>query len=339
MTEAAYTSDILDQSTMPTARPRPASAALVWTAILILYVVWGSTYLAIRVAVDSFPPFVMGTVRFSIAGLVMLAAVVVARRGAVKRPTLPELRDCAIVGACLMFGGMGLVSWAEQTIPSGIAGVVIATMPVWVAIYGRVFVHERLPRLAVAGIVIGMLGVIVLVGQGVAVDRSLDAAGMAVLVLSPVAWAAGTTFAAHKARLPSDPFLATGLEMLCGSGVLVIAALLSGELATFQPAAVSGDAILATAYLTVVGSLVAFTAFVWVIRHAPLPLVTTYAFVNPVIAVFLGWLLLHESVGPVQLVAGGVIVTGVALIILARSRMASTADAEDRPRDAVVTAT
>jgi drug/metabolite transporter (DMT)-like permease len=306
---------------MPTSTPRPASAVLIWAAILILYVVWGSTYLAIRVAVDSVPPFVMGAVRFAIAGLVMLAAVAVARRGAIVRPTRRELRDCAIIGTCLMFGGMGLVSWGEQTVPSGIAGVLIAMMPVWVAVYGRIFFRERLPSLAIVGIVVGMIGVVVLVGQGVAVEGSLDPAGIAALVLSPMAWAAGATFSANRARLPSDPFLATSLEMLSGSIVLAVAAVLSGEVASFRPSEVTGDGVLATTYLTVVGSLVAFTAFVWVIRHAPLPLVTTYAFVNPVIAVFLGWLLLHEAVGPVQLGAGAVIVLGVALIIVARSRM------------------
>jgi drug/metabolite transporter (DMT)-like permease len=306
---------------------RPASTAIIWTAILILYVVWGSTYFAIRVAVETFPPFVMGAVRFSIAGLVMLIAVVIARRGAVARPTLRQLRDCAIVGTCLMVGGMGLVSWAEQTIPSGIAGVVIATMPVWVAIFGRLFFQERLPSLAIAGIAIGMIGVVVLVGQGVAVDRSLDPLGMLALVLSPMAWAAGATFSVHRAKLPADPFLATGLEMLSGSIVLLVLAIVSGELAAFRPEALASDAILGTAYLTVVGSLVAFTAFVWVVRHAPLPLVTTYAFVNPVIAVFLGSLLLHETVGPIQLAAGAVIVVGVALIILARSRMGATSPA------------
>ena len=309
---------------MPT-NARPASAILIWTAILILYVVWGSTYLGIRIAVESIPPFVMGAIRFAIAGLVMLAAVAIARRGAIVRPTRRELRDCAIVGTCLMFGGMGLVSWGEQTVPSGITGVLIAMMPVWVAIYGRLFFRERLPRLAIVGIVVGMVGVVILVGQGVALDRTLDPVGIALLILSPMAWAAGATFSANRARLPSDPFLATSLEMLSGSVVLAVAAVLSGELASFQPAAVTGNAVLATAYLTVVGSLVAFTAFVWVIRHAPLPLVTTYAFVNPVIAVFLGWLLLHEAVGPVQLVAGAVIVAGVALIIVARSRMPATA--------------
>jgi drug/metabolite transporter (DMT)-like permease len=234
-----------------------------------------------------------------------------------------------------MFGGMGLVSWAEQTVPSGIAGVLNALMPMWIAVYERVFLGRRLPGLAVAGIVLGIVGVVVLVGQGLGSDARLDPFGIAALIASPMAWAAGSTFAAHGARLPANPILATGTEMFLGSLVLVAAAFVSGELAAFRPEAVSGEAILATAYLTVVGSLIAFTAFVWVIRHAPLPLVTTYAFVNPVIAVFLGWLLLHETVDPVQLVAGGVIVAGVALLILSRNRMAApaAAAAHDRVHD------
>jgi drug/metabolite transporter (DMT)-like permease len=307
---------------MPTSPAAKASPVLIWAAILTLYVVWGSTYLAIRVAVETIPPFVMGAVRFSIAGAVMISAAAIVARGRLILPTRRELRDSAIVGTCLMFGGMGLVSWAEQTVPSGIAGVLIATMPVWIAIYGRAFFGERLPALATSGIVVAIAGVVLLVGQGVGVEGSLDPVGIGVLILSPICWAAGSTFAANRAQLPSNPILATGLEMLLGSAVLAGAALVSGEVAAFRPQDVDGAAVLATAYLTVVGSLVAFTAFVWVIRHAPLPLVTTYAFVNPVIAVFLGWLLLHETVGPVQLVAGGVIVVGVALIILARSRMA-----------------
>jgi drug/metabolite transporter (DMT)-like permease len=312
---------------------RKTSPVLIWTAILILYVVWGSTYLAIRVAVETIPPFVMGAVRFSVAGAVMLGLAAVVARGRLARPSRRELRDCAIVGTCLMFGGMGLVSWGEQTVPSGIAGVLIAMMPVWVAVYGRAFFGERLPALALAGIAVAITGVIVLVGQGVAVEGRLDPTGIGALILSPICWAAGSTFAANRARLPRDPIVATGLEMLFGSGVLAGAGILSGELAAFDAAGVGVDGVLATAYLTVFGSLVAFTAFVWVIRHAPLPLVTTYAFVNPVIAVILGSWLLHEAVGPVQLGAGAVIVLGVALIIVARSRMtaapARTAEVAD----------
>jgi drug/metabolite transporter (DMT)-like permease len=302
-------------------RARPASAVLVWTAIVILYFVWGSTYLGIRVAVDTIPPFVMASVRFLIAGLVMLAAVAIFRRDHLSRPMIREIRDTSIVGALLMGGGMGAVAWGELTVPSGIAGVLIAMMPVWVAVFGRVFLNERLPGLAIVGIGAGMVGVAILIGSGVAIDRSLDPAGVAALIVSPMAWAAGSLFSAHRARLPRDPFQTTAMQMLAGAAVLGIAAILSGELASFRPETVSGDSLVALVYLTAIGSLVAFTAFAWVLRQAPLPLIATYAFVNPVVAVILGAVILHEAVTPIQLVAGAVIVVGVALLILSRNRM------------------
>lgn len=321
MVGVSYT-PTLDQSTMPTRRRvRPASAVLVWTAIVILYVVWGSTYLGIRIAVATIPPFVLAATRFAIAGIVMLVAVAVIRRGAIPRPTLRQWRDSAIIGALLMGGGMGAVAWGEQTVPSGMAGLLIAMMPVWVAVLGRIFFGDRLPRVAVAGIAIGMLGVAILVGQGVVIDRSLDPAGVVGLIISPIAWSAGSLYSTHGADLPDDPFVTTGMEFVSGAAVLAAMSAVSGELASFQPAAVSANSAIAFAYLTVVGSLVAFTAFAWVLRQAPLPLIATYAFVNPVIAVFLGWLILSEPVAPVQLIAGAVTVVGVALIILARSRM------------------
>ena len=319
---------------MPTDRTTASDPHLVWVGLAVLYTVWGSTYLAIAVAVDTIPPFLMAALRFGLAGLLLLTWVALRDRAALRRPTRREVIDTSIVGALLLGGGMGMVAWAEQTIPSGIAALLVAMMPVWVAVYGRAFLRERLPRLAVAGIGIGIVGVAVLVGRSVTIEGSLDPAGILALIISPMAWAAGATFSAHRARLPDDPFLATGLEMLSGSIVLALAALVTGEVASFRPSDVSTDSLLATVYLTAVGSLVAFTAFAWVIRHAPLPLVATYAFVNPIIAVVLGSLLLHESVGPIQLVAGGVIIVGVALIILARSRMSAdpvpvTSDRED----------
>ena len=305
----------------PTRRAPSAAPALVWTAILILYVVWGSTYLGIRIAVETIPPFLLAATRFAIAGIVMLVAVGIARRGRLARPTLRQWRDSAIIGALLMGGGMGAVAWGEQTVPSGITGVLIAMMPVWVAVFGRVFFGERLPPVAVAGIAVGMAGVVLLVGQGIAVDRSLDPAGVAALVLSPISWAIGSLFSTHGADLPDDPFVTTGMEFVSGSAVLAVLSLGSGELGGFQPSDISAESAIAFVYLTVVGSLIAFTAFAWVLRHAPLPLIATYAFVNPVIAVFLGWLILDEAITPIQLIAGAVIVAGVALIIVARSRM------------------
>ena len=315
---------------MPTARvARTAAPALVWTAILILYVVWGSTYLGIRIAVESIPPFVMASVRFLIAGVVMLGAVAIVRRGALVLPSGAELRDCFIVGALLMGGGMGAVAWGEQTVPSGIAALLIAMMPVWVAVFGRVFLHERLPLAATVGIGVGMVGVAILVGPSLAFDGSLDPAGVLALLISPMCWAAGSVFAAHKARLPKDPFVTTGLQMFSGAIVLGAAAVVSGELFRFDPSAVTQESLVAFAYLTLVGSLVAFTAYAWVLRHAPLPLIATYAFVNPVVAVALGAIVLNEVVTPLQVLAGAVIVVGVALIILSRSRM-SGAEAVER---------
>jgi drug/metabolite transporter (DMT)-like permease len=301
---------------MPTNRERRgASAVLVAFAIVILYLAWGSTYLGIRIAVASIPPFVMAAVRFAIAGAILLTAVLVVRRRTVVRPSLREWRDSFIVGALLLGGGMGAVAWGEQTIPSGIAALLIAMMPIWVAVFGRIFVGQTLPRAGAIGIGAGVVGVAILVGPSLVVDRSLDPAGIAAIILSPISWAVGSLFSAHRARLPSDPFLTTGMEMVGGSAVLAAAALVSGELASFRVETVTTNSLVALAYLTVVGSIVAFTAFAWVLRHAPLPMISTYAFVNPIVAVFLGWLILGEDIGPRQVIAGAVIVFGVALIV------------------------
>jgi drug/metabolite transporter (DMT)-like permease len=316
---------------MPTRRPPRTSAVLVWGAILILYVVWGSTYLGIRIAVDSIPPFVMAAVRFAVAGTVLLAAVFVFRRGSVPRPSVREWRDSLIVGALLLGGGMGLVAWGEQTIPSGITALLIAMMPIWVAVLGRAFLGQRLPREAAIGIGTGLIGVAILVGPSLLIDRSLDPAGIVALVLSPIAWSAGSLFSAHRARLPNDPFLTTGMEMVGGAMVLALASIVSGELGSFHVETITSESIVALVYLTVIGSLVAFTAYAWVLRHAPLPMIATYAFVNPVVAVFLGWLVLREDVSPRQLIAGSVIVVGVALIVAARTRMVATRPAAAPP--------
>jgi len=317
---------------MPTRRRTPGtSAVLVWTAILILYLAWGSTYLGIRIAVGSIPPFVMAAVRFAIAGAILLTAVFVLRRGVVSRPSLREWRDSFIVGALLLGGGMGAVAWGEQTIPSGITALLIAMMPIWVAVFGRIFVGQTLPRAGAIGIGAGVVGVAILVGPSLVIDRSLDPAGIAAIIFSPISWALGSLFSAHRARLPGDPFLATGMEMLGGSAVLAAAALVSGEIGALRVEAITTDSLIALAYLTVVGSIVAFTAFAWVLRKAPLPMIATYAFVNPIVAVFLGWLILGEEIGPRQVAAGAVIVVGVALIVASGARRPKLREAPESP--------
>lgn len=291
--------------------------------ILTLYLVWGSTYLAIRVAVETIPPFSMASVRFLIAGAALLAVLWLRSRATFVLPTGREWRDTFIVGAFLLGGGMGMVAWGEQTVPSGIAALLIALMPLWVAIFGRAFFAERLPRVAVLGILVGLAGVAILVVPAGVGANQFDPAGIAALIVSPISWSLGSLFAAHRAVLPRHPLVATGAQMVAGGVVLAVMALVTGEPARLDLPGISPESFLGFAYLTVVGSLVAFTAYSWLLRIAPLPLIATYAYVNPVVAVVLGAVILAEEITPRTLVAGAVIVVAVALIITTRSRMSA----------------
>jgi drug/metabolite transporter (DMT)-like permease len=293
----------------------------VWAGLLVLYLVWGSTYLGIRVAVETIPPFVMAASRFLVAGLVLMGWSMAREGRSFRWPTARQWRDTFIVGALLLGGGMGLVAWGEQTVPSGITALIIAVMPVWVAVLGRLFFGERLPRAAIAGIAIGLAGVAILVGPSDNPVERFAPAGIAALIVSPICWSSGSLFSAHRAQLPQQPLVATGGQMLSGAIMLTIFAVLTGEPSRFEPRAVSAASFGALVYLTVIGSLVAFTTYVALLRIAPLPLIATYAYVNPVVAVVLGWLILAEPLTPRTLVAGAVIVFAVALIITSRSRM------------------
>jgi drug/metabolite transporter (DMT)-like permease len=308
---------------MPT---KPAARTVdrgpLWVGMLVLYIVWGSTYLGIAIAVETIPPFIMAAIRFALAGAVLLAWSLLRARGSFVFPTRREWRDSTLVGALLLGGGMGMVAWGEQTIPSGIAALLIAMMPVWVAIFGRAFLGERLPRLAIVGIVVGFVGVAILVGPTILGQAgALDPLGLGALIVSPIAWSLGSLYASHRAILPKLPLVATSAQMLAGSVVLAGLALATGEFGRFDAAAVSGDSLAALAYLTVIGSLLAFTVYGWLLRVAPLPLIATYAYVNPVVAVILGAAVRQEPIDPRTLVAGAVIIGAVALIVTARGRL------------------
>ena len=218
-----------------------------------------------------------------------------------------------------------MVSFGEQTVPSGITALLIAMMPVWVAVLGRIFLGERLPRLAVVGIVAGFAGVAILIGPSAfGGSGALGGLGLAAIIVSPISWASGSLFASHRARLPRLPLLATGLQMLSRRRRAVgDERSQAASSSTFHLDAVSPASLGALAYLTVVGSLVAFTAYGWLLRVAPLPLIATYAYVNPVVAVVLGALVRSEPIDARTLVAGAVIVAAVALIVTARGRMRS----------------
>jgi drug/metabolite transporter (DMT)-like permease len=311
------------------------SPTLIWLGLLTVYLVWGSTYLGIRVAVESIPPFGMAAVRFAIAGVLLAAWSRVSGEGRQAGEAAPaltglELRDTFIVGALLLGGGMGMVAWGEQSVPSGIAALLVAMMPVWLAILSAVFVGERLPRIAILGVIVGFGGVALLAWPTNFGGAAIQPAGLAALLASPVSWAAGSLYAATRAHLPSRPLFASALQMLAGSIVLAAMSLLSGEPAAFRPSSITSESLLSLAYLILVGSLVGYTAYGWLLRAAPLPLVATYAYVNPIVAVVLGAAILGEPIGLRTLVAGAIIVIAVALIITARSRFTRRARASDQ---------
>jgi drug/metabolite transporter (DMT)-like permease len=284
--------------------------------LLVVYIVWGSTYLGIKVADESLPPLIMLSGRFLIAA-VLLGAWCLAR-GELRDgwPDLAAWRDAAIVAACLMLGGLGLVALGEQSVPTGIAALLIATVPLWMALFERAFLGVRLTMPVLVGLVVGFSGVVLLVWPGG--GNHFNAGGLALILLSPLFWTSGTLYA-RSARLPRRPLVATTIEMLCGGVILAVVGLARGEGSQLHLQTLSGRSVAAFAYLIVVGSLIAFTAYVWLLGVAPLSLVSTYAYVNPVVALALGATLEGESITARTVLASAVIVAGVALIISAHA--------------------
>jgi drug/metabolite transporter (DMT)-like permease len=295
-----------------------ASRGAVAAGLAVIYVVWGSTYLGIKVAEETLPPLLMLSARFWIAGGLLYAFSI--RRGDTRgdRPDRRAWRDAGVVAAGLMLGGLGLVALAERTVPTGVAALLIATAPLWMAIFDRAAYGVRLGPLAIAGLAVGFAGVALLVaptGGG----GGYDPRGIVLLLISPVLWSAGTLYT-KRAHLPRRPFVGSGMEMLWGALLLGVAGILHGELPQIDLAKVSAHSLLAFLYLVVIGSLVAFSAYVWLLRVAPISLVSTYAYVNPVVAVALGALFEGEPVTVRTLAAGAVIVAGVALIVTSHAK-------------------
>ena len=296
-----------------------ASPLAVWAGIFVLYIVWGSTYLGMKLAIDTVSPSVMGFLRFVPAGLLLTAAVLIHGRGTIARPTATGIRDATIVGAALLLGGTGLVAWGEQTIPTGIAALLIAVVPMWLAVFGRVLFGDRVPALAVVGIVVGLVGVGILAWPLGGVGE-LDPAGLLALIISPMFWTLGTLYATKRAVLPAPVLLSTGIQMIAGGLAFLLVALLTGEMAAFDPATTSATSWFGISYLVVIGGLVAYPTYAWLLTVAPIGRIATYAYVNPVVAVFLGWLILGEPLTIRTVVASVVIVAAVALIVTARGR-------------------
>lgn len=293
----------------PIAAPaaRRASTPLV-LALAAVYVIWGSTYLAMRIAVETLPPMLMGAGRFTLAGAILL---VVARVTGTPWPTRRQWLSALPIGGLLFVGGNGLVAIAELDVSSGVAALVCATMPLWMAVFSTL-AGERPTAREWIGVGLGVAGVVVLV-SGAEVSATPTAA--AILCASPAAWALGSLLAK---KLPSAPGLgAAASHQLAGGVALTAAGLLRGERLPSSP---SSDSLLALLYLVVLGSLVAYTAYAWLLRNARPAVATSYAFVNPVLAVLLGVLLASEPLTPATLIAAPLVVAAVVLVIGGKTR-------------------
>jgi drug/metabolite transporter (DMT)-like permease len=288
----------------------------VWTGLWIVYLVWGSTYLAIRIMVETMPPLLGAGARFAVAGAVLLAVLAVRRGIRAVRPTRAALLSSLLVGL-LLPGANAVVTVAEQEVPSNMAALLIASVPLWVIVLRRL-AGEEVSKRSIGAVLVGFAGVALLIRPG---EQSGDATvlGLLACVGAAVMWASGS-FASPRLSLPRDPLVSTGWQMLLGGLVITLAGLAAGEVGEVELEAFSLRSVLALAYLIVFGSWVAFTAYAWLLQNAPLSKVSTYAYVNPVVAIVLGWLVLDELVTGVTVVGAAIIVVSVAMVVRVESR-------------------
>lgn len=288
---------------------------LKWRVVLAfaaIYLVWGSTYLAIRFAIETIPPYLMGGVRFLIAGGVLYGLL---RWRGVKTPTRLNWRAAAIAGGLLLWGGNGGVMLAEQYVPSSLAALIIAMVPLWMVLLNWKWGDRVKPSSGTAaGVALGLLGIVLIAAPGQSVaEGAVNPIGLVLLVLCSLSWSIGSLYS-RRASLPANPLMSTALEMLAGGAMMLIAGLLLGQGAQIHFDQISVLSLSALGYLVVFGSLIGFTAYVWLLKVSTPARVSTYAFVNPVVAVFLGWALAGEQLSARELIAAGIIILAVVLI-------------------------
>ncbi len=293
----------------------------IWVALFTLYIAWGTTYLAIRFAVETIPPFFMTGTRFLVAGLVLY---IWRRLAGDPAPTRFQWRSAIIIGTLLLVGGIGGVSLAEKYVPSGIAALIVAATPLWVVLIDAVRPGGDRPTWrSLTGVLIGLVGIIMLVDPGKATGHQTgnNLLGIALILLATLLWSIGSIYS-HTAQLPGSPLLGTGMELLAGAAGSYFVGLLMGEAHQLDLSAVTSQSLLGLGYLIVVGSLIGFVCYTWLLRVAPTPLVVTYAYVNPLVAVFLGSLVAGEWLTPRILISAPLILMAVALIHMRQPKKA-----------------
>lgn len=311
--------------------PASGAAPARWhllAAFAAIYLIWGSTYIAIRFAVETVPPFFLGAVRFMLAGLVMF---VWAWAQGAAMPTRRQWRAAAFAGFLLFVLNNGGLVWASQYVPSGMAALLIGATPMWMVLldWWRPTVHGRRAggirpsNMVFAGLLLGFFGILLLVNPGGLADAGHEyAVGVVVILAASVAWAAGSLYS-RQSEQPASPILSTSMQLLCGGVMLLAVSAGAGEIAGLDVSAITARSALSWLYLGVFGSIIGFGSYVWLLRVSTTAKVATYAYVNPVVAVFLGWALANEPITPRTILAATIIIAAVMMINRARSRAAA----------------
>jgi drug/metabolite transporter (DMT)-like permease len=312
---------------MTPAAQRPSTFAVA-VALGTVYVVWGSTYLAIAYVVESLPPLMAAGARFVTAGSILVAFLLARHQWEKRRsgtagstlrwPRAVEWRAAFIVGALLLLGGNGMVMVAEKTIPSGIAAVMIASTPIWLSVFDALLTRRMPSWLAIGGLLVGLAGVAILLLPSAGLD-ALDPRGIGLLVVAEICWASGSLYA-RRGPLPKNQLLGTGMEQLAGGLVLLAVGASLGEIGQFDPGNVTTASLAGLAFLVVFGSLAAFTAYIWLLNHVAVTTVATYAYVNPIVAVALGVAFHGETMSLRSLLAAGLILGAVVAMVSGRPR-------------------
>jgi hypothetical protein len=305
---------------IPTDAKTPSKTAFFF-AFAAIYIIWGSTYLGIRVAVETMPPFLMAGFRFLISGTVLFT--IMQLRGA-PWPTLLQWRDNAIVGGCLLLGGNGIVSWAEQKVPSGLTTLILGASPISMVLLDWVRPGGKRPTLGLwIGIALGLTGLIILLGPGAIPSGSRPPLSRVVaLIAASILWWIGSLYSKHS-KNGAMPMNAASIQMLAGSGMMLLTGLLTHEAPLLKLQLISFHSWIAFAYLIFIGSLVAYPVYVWLLTHTTPVRLSTYAYVNPFVAVFLGWAILNEPVTPRIFLAAIIIIAAVAILTIHRYKTAS----------------
>ncbi|HXD29755.1 MAG TPA: EamA family transporter [Pyrinomonadaceae bacterium] len=299
-----------------TASPKQASTVLVVLAFAAVYIIWGSTYLAIKYAIGTLPPFLMAATRFLIAGSILFAWARLRGASTAGQQPLLQWRRAIVIGALLLLGGNGGVTWAEQYISSGLAALVVASEPLWIVMWNLISGGSRPNAKASVGLITGLAGVALLVSGGFGeshASTTMSLIGAAVVIAASMSWAGGSVYSIHRPVQASAP-LASGMQMLCGGALLLLMGLFTGEFSKLDLRNASWLSLGAFLYLIVFGSIVAFTAYSYLLRNVSPASSATYAYVNPVVAVLLGWAIAGEAVTPRMMIAAAIIVASVVII-------------------------